>query len=68
VDPRAGQEDVVRRKFLPLLELELRPLGLQARSQSLYGLRYSNYIKQCLQNVSHLLQRRGASSVNVGAV
>jgi hypothetical protein len=40
VDPRAGLDDVVRRKFLPLPVLELRPLGRSARSQSLYRLRY----------------------------
>jgi hypothetical protein len=40
VDPRAGLEDVEKRKFLTLPELELRPLGRSARSQSLYRLRY----------------------------
>jgi hypothetical protein len=39
VDPRAGLEDVEDRK-LTLPELELRPLGRPARSQSLYRLRY----------------------------
>jgi hypothetical protein len=29
-----------KRKFLPLLGLELRPFGRPARSQSLYELRY----------------------------
>jgi hypothetical protein len=40
VGPRAGLDDVERRKFLPLLRLELQPLGRPARSQSLYRLRY----------------------------
>jgi hypothetical protein len=33
--PRAGQDDVEKRKFLPLPGLELGPLGRPARSQSL---------------------------------
>jgi hypothetical protein len=40
VDPRAGLDDVVKRKFLTLQGLELRPFGHPARSQSLYRLRY----------------------------
>jgi hypothetical protein len=36
VDPRAGLVDVEKRKLLTLPELELRPLGRPARSQSLY--------------------------------
>jgi hypothetical protein len=40
VDPRAGMDDVERRKFLTLPGLELRPIGLPARNQSLYRLRY----------------------------
>jgi hypothetical protein len=39
VDPRAGLDDVEKRKFLILPGLELRPLGRPARTQSLYGLR-----------------------------
>jgi hypothetical protein len=39
VDPRAGLEDVEKRKFLTLPGLELRPFGRTARSQSLYRLR-----------------------------
>jgi hypothetical protein len=38
-DLRAGLNDL-KRKFLTLLELELRPLGRPARSQLLYRLRY----------------------------
>jgi hypothetical protein len=40
VDPRAGMDDVERRKLLPLPELELRSIGRSARSQLLYRLRY----------------------------
>jgi hypothetical protein len=35
VDPRAGLEDVEKRKFLTLSGLELRPLGRPTRSQLL---------------------------------
>jgi hypothetical protein len=40
VGPRAGLDDVERRKFLTLPQLELRPLARPARSQSLYRLSY----------------------------
>jgi hypothetical protein len=40
VDPRAGLDDVEKRKFLTLPRLELRSLGRPARNQSLYRLRY----------------------------
>jgi hypothetical protein len=40
VGPRAGLDDVEKRKFLTLPELELRPLVHRARSQSLYRLSY----------------------------
>jgi hypothetical protein len=40
VDPRAGLDEVMKRKFLTLPGLELRTLGRPARSQSLYRLRY----------------------------
>jgi hypothetical protein len=40
VGPRTGLDDVEKRKFLPLPELELRPLGSPPRSQSLYRLRF----------------------------
>jgi hypothetical protein len=40
VGSRAGLGDVEKRKFLTLPELELRPLSLPARSQSLYRLHY----------------------------
>jgi hypothetical protein len=37
---RGWMDDVEKKKFLPLLALELRPLGRPARSQSLYRLSY----------------------------
>jgi hypothetical protein len=40
VGPRAGLDDVEKRKFLTLPGLELRPHGRPARSQSLFRLRY----------------------------
>jgi hypothetical protein len=40
VDPRAGLDDVEKRKFLTLPGLKPRPLGRPARDQSLYRLRY----------------------------
>jgi hypothetical protein len=38
-DPKAGLNDVEKRKFLIFPGLELRPLGRPIRSQSLYRLR-----------------------------
>jgi hypothetical protein len=49
VGPRAGLDDVEKRKFLSLSELELRPLGRPARSQSLYRL----WFKKEVVVVSH---------------
>jgi hypothetical protein len=46
VDPRAGLDAVERRKILNLRELELRPLGRPAGSQSLYRLRYPGSINK----------------------
>jgi hypothetical protein len=43
MDPRAGLDDLEKRKFLNLLGLELRPLSRPARSQSLYRLRCPGY-------------------------
>jgi hypothetical protein len=40
VDPKAGLDDVDKRKFLTLPGLQRRPLGGPARSYSLYRLRY----------------------------
>jgi hypothetical protein len=38
VDPRAGLDDLEKRKFLTIPVLELRPLDRRVRSQSLYRL------------------------------
>jgi hypothetical protein len=46
VDPRAGLDDVEKRKFLTLPGLELRPLCCPACRQSLY--RLSNITGTCL--------------------
>jgi hypothetical protein len=40
VNPRGGLDDMEKRKFLTLPELEIRSLGPTARSQSLYWLSY----------------------------
>jgi hypothetical protein len=40
VGPRAGLDDVEKRKFLTLPRLELQPLGYPVRNQSLYQLHY----------------------------
>jgi hypothetical protein len=40
VGPRAGLDDVEKKKFLTLPRLELRPFDRPARRQSLYRLRY----------------------------
>jgi hypothetical protein len=44
VGPRAGLDDLEKRKFLITLGLELRPLGRPALSQSLYRLRYPKQV------------------------
>jgi hypothetical protein len=41
VSPRAGLDNVEKRKLLTLPGLELRPLGRPARRQLLYRLRYT---------------------------
>jgi hypothetical protein len=51
VDPRAGLDDVEKRKFLTLPGLELRPLRGPARSQSLYRLRYPG---SCFKHTSDI--------------
>jgi hypothetical protein len=43
-DPITGLDDMEKRKFFTLSGLELRPLSLPARSQSVYRLRYLGYI------------------------
>jgi hypothetical protein len=40
VDPRAGLDNMEKKKFLTLPGLEPRPLSRPSRSQSLYRLRY----------------------------
>jgi hypothetical protein len=52
VGPRAGLDDVEKRKSLTVLGLELRPLGRPARSQSFHRLRYpgSNTKRTLCQN------------------
>jgi hypothetical protein len=52
VGPRAGPDDVEKRKFLTMPGLELRPLGRPARSQSLYRLRYPSFHKNVKSEVS----------------
>jgi hypothetical protein len=48
VDPRAGLDDVEKRKFFTLQGLELRLLGRPTRSQSVYRLRYrGSYCREC---------------------
>jgi hypothetical protein len=51
VDPRASLDDVVKRKFLTLPGLKLRPLGRPAHSQSLYQLRYPGSHRQHVTDV-----------------
>jgi hypothetical protein len=45
VGHRTGLDDVENSKFLTLLGLEIRPLVLLARSQSLYRLRYPGSLR-----------------------
>jgi hypothetical protein len=52
VGPRAGLDNVEKRKFLPLPRLELRPLCRPARIQSLYRLLYI-YIHKVTMCLSH---------------
>jgi hypothetical protein len=49
VGPRAGLDDVEKRKFLTLPGLELRPFGPSIRSQSLY--RLIVYIIKSIQEI-----------------
>jgi hypothetical protein len=51
VDPRAGLDDLKKRKFLTLPGLELRPLGHPARSQSPYRLRYPDSLQLHVRHV-----------------
>jgi hypothetical protein len=67
VDPRAGLDDVEKRKILTLPGLELRSLGRPARNQSLYRPRYpdSGKVKLflCLTNLA--LRHEGVWGVDV---
>jgi hypothetical protein len=49
-NPRAGLDAVEKRKFLTLPELELRPLGRPAYSQSLYRLGYPGSWKESIKD------------------
>jgi hypothetical protein len=57
VNPRAGLDDVEKRKFLTLQGLEVRPLCHPTRSQSLYRLSYpgSNFTVCTTNNLSPFL-------------
>jgi hypothetical protein len=46
VDPKAGPDDVEKRKSLTLPGLELRPFSRPSRSQSLYGLHYPGSLQK----------------------
>jgi hypothetical protein len=50
VSPRAGLDDVEKRKFLTLPGLELRSLGRPARSQSLYRRRHHDSLDGIVLN------------------
>jgi hypothetical protein len=56
VDPRAGLDDVEKKKFLPLPGLEIRSLGRRARSQSLYRLRYPSCVVSNASNRNNDVQ------------
>jgi hypothetical protein len=59
-------DDVEKRKFLNLPELELRPLGRPARSQSLYRLRYLGFYHEdwCEHNYFSALKMFIFPSIN----
>jgi hypothetical protein len=65
VGHRADLDDVEKRKFLTLPELELRPLGRPARSQSLYRLRYPGSLTNIFATLGceHLTIRGGAEKL-----
>jgi hypothetical protein len=69
VDPRAGLNDVEKKKFLTLPGLELRLLGHPARSQSLYRLRYPGSENRVLKRIfrpmrEEVQEDNGENSVN----
>jgi hypothetical protein len=49
VGPRAGLDDLEKRKFLTLQGLELRPFGRPDRSQSVYRLRHPGSLREIKQ-------------------
>jgi hypothetical protein len=57
VNPRAGVDDVEKRKFLTLPGLEIRPLGRPERGQSLYRLRYSGSEHRVVSRKSSIAAR-----------
>jgi hypothetical protein len=57
--PKTDLHNVERRKILPPLGLELRPLGCPVHSQALYRLRYHGFLKS--KNYDHL---QGATASN----
>jgi hypothetical protein len=69
VDPRAGLDDVEKRKFLNLPGLELRPIGRPARSLSPYGLRVylinSTVYNICTDGIpcSHYSRKQNVASI-----
>jgi hypothetical protein len=72
VGPRAGLDDMVKRKFLTLPGLELRPLGRPALNQSLYPLRYpsSQSSRQYSMNVNpgtHIMGSTGYGCLRTGS-
>jgi hypothetical protein len=56
VDPKAGLDNAEKRIFFTLLGLELQPVGLPARSKSLYRLRYPGFFLWLVQNDLLLLE------------
>jgi hypothetical protein len=59
VDPRAGLDDVEKKKFLTVSELELRPLGRPGRSY-----RYTDYaiLAHTFNFISGIFDRRNVDS------
>jgi hypothetical protein len=52
VDPRAGLDDIEKRKFLTLMGLELLTLSRLARSQSLYRLHYPGSLELVILQIN----------------
>jgi hypothetical protein len=63
VGPNAVLDDVENRKFLTLPELELRPLGSPARSQSLYRLRYPGFMDKKINKKKNIAYQEMKSLV-----